>query len=451
MKDATELDLRHSRRVTAALGRSNVPKVLQVLGQMHRQEVEANVFHYSAGIHTCEKANEWQTAILLLQQMLDHRIAPDAVVCNATMSVLEKSSQWHTALDLMVQLAWLVVEADTISFNSALSGLAASKNWRDAMHLAQVMDYTGVAPSSITSNSLIDALEHWPRALQLLKQLPQRRRTLVTYNSLISACGPSDPSGRSWTQGPGAEPNGPMQSAWPLAASFLSMSSLQVQPDVISYNATISACEKSCEWRLPLHLLQHLDADVVADVVSCSGAICACQKAWRACSLSPVSLQNSRAINFQICPRLGVGTPADVEDAALPRGSQQLLSQQRHRGGRCLAQVSSTGRRCGRSGELQRLAPDVDVADVAYGAACSPCNASGTSAAQFVEFQHCVDVLGPMAFSVASHVPCHPDGCDWLQFVAERSQVFWLAQRLRSAHTHAKSHSPQLQLCNQRL
>lgn len=28
-------------------------------------------------------------------------------------------------------------------------------------------------------------------------------------------------------------------------------------------------------------------------------------------------------------PRLGVGTPADVEDAALPCGSQQLLSQQR--------------------------------------------------------------------------------------------------------------------------
>ena len=36
--------------------------------------------------------------------------------------------------------------------------------------------------------------------------------------------------------------------------------------DVPGYNATISACEKSCEWRLPLHLLQHLDADV-ADVV----------------------------------------------------------------------------------------------------------------------------------------------------------------------------------------
>ncbi|CAL1155302.1 unnamed protein product [Cladocopium goreaui] len=326
MKDATELDLRHSRRVTAALGRSNVPKVLQVLGQMHRQEVEANVFHYSAGIHTCEKANEWQTAILLLQQMLDHRIAPDAVVCNATMSVLEKSSQWHTALDLMVQLAWLVVEADTISFNSALSGLAASKNWRDAMHLAQVMDYTGVAPSSITSNSLIDALEHWPRALQLLKQLPQRRRTLVTYNSLISACGPSDPSGRSWTQGPGAEPNGPMQSAWPLAASFLSMSSLQVQPDVISYNATISACEKSCEWRLPLHLLQHLDADVVADVVSCSGAICACQKVrdwelahqlmWRMphCRVGPNSFcRNSAIVAADAWPRC-LQLAGDVED-----------------------------------------------------------------------------------------------------------------------------------------
>ena len=35
---------------------------------------------------------------------------------------------------------------------------------------------------------------------------------------------------------------------------------------VPGYNATISACEKSCEWRLPLHLLQHLD-DV--DVVRC--------------------------------------------------------------------------------------------------------------------------------------------------------------------------------------
>jgi len=52
-----------------------------------------------------------------------------------------------------------------------------------------------------------------------------------------------------------------------------------VQPDVISYSATISACEKGGKWEKALELLSEMEnRNVQPDVISYSATISACEK-----------------------------------------------------------------------------------------------------------------------------------------------------------------------------
>ena len=53
----------------------------------------------------------------------------------------------------------------------------------------------------------------------------------------------------------------------------------RLEPDVITFNAAMSACEKTTQWLQALGMfadmrLRHVDSDVVA----CNAAICTCRK-----------------------------------------------------------------------------------------------------------------------------------------------------------------------------
>jgi pentatricopeptide repeat domain-containing protein 1 len=52
-----------------------------------------------------------------------------------------------------------------------------------------------------------------------------------------------------------------------------------LQPDVISYNAAISACEKGLQWEKALHFLSEMRTQgLQPDVISYNAAISACEK-----------------------------------------------------------------------------------------------------------------------------------------------------------------------------
>merc|ERR1711966_189895 len=67
---------------------------------------------------------------------------------------------------------------------------------------------------------------------------------------------------------------------WEKATSLLKlMHAAGLQPDVITYNATISACEKGRQWEKALSLLEQMRGDgVTPDVISYSATISACEK-----------------------------------------------------------------------------------------------------------------------------------------------------------------------------
>ncbi|CAJ1370904.1 unnamed protein product, partial [Effrenium voratum] len=54
-----------------------------------------------------------------------------------------------------------------------------------------------------------------------------------------------------------------------------------VSPDVVSFSAAISACEKGLQWQQALHFLQVQEEAGGMDLVSCNAAISACRKVWQ--------------------------------------------------------------------------------------------------------------------------------------------------------------------------
>ena len=68
---------------------------------------------------------------------------------------------------------------------------------------------------------------------------------------------------------------------WEQALSLLQeMGRSQLQPDVVSYSAAISACEKGQQWEQALGLLQEMwRSQLQPDLISYNSAISGCEKA----------------------------------------------------------------------------------------------------------------------------------------------------------------------------
>jgi len=65
------------------------------------QHAEANVISFSAAISACEKGQQWEQALQLLETMLWLGVEANIITFNAVLSALEKAALWRLALDFL--------------------------------------------------------------------------------------------------------------------------------------------------------------------------------------------------------------------------------------------------------------------------------------------------------------------------------------------------------------
>ena len=106
-------------------------------------QLEANVFSYSACISVCARAKRWEKALLLLSRMESHGHTPDIYSFNSAISACEKGEQWEKALQLLDEMQQRRLEPDVISFNAAISACEKSFRHREADHLYQKAGIAG--------------------------------------------------------------------------------------------------------------------------------------------------------------------------------------------------------------------------------------------------------------------------------------------------------------------
>ncbi|CAK9022154.1 unnamed protein product [Durusdinium trenchii] len=124
------------------------------------------------------------------------------------------------------------------------------------------MQRTGPAPNVVTYNSLISACgkgQQWLHAIHLLAEARQAklRPGIVALNSATTAC----EKGRQWQHAEQLLRNG--------EAAGLKL-------DIIGFSAATSACEKGWEWNRAVGLLQEIRQRQLLEVVSCNAALSAC-------------------------------------------------------------------------------------------------------------------------------------------------------------------------------
>ena len=56
---------------------------------------------FSAAISACEKGQQWEQALELLETMLLLGVRANIITFNAVLSALEKAGKWHLALDFL--------------------------------------------------------------------------------------------------------------------------------------------------------------------------------------------------------------------------------------------------------------------------------------------------------------------------------------------------------------
>ena len=103
----------------------------------------------------------------------------------------------------------------------------------------------------------------WRQALELLQMSKSKyivNPDVITYNAAISAC----EKGRQWKR----------------ALELLEeMANRGLEPNVITYSAAISACEKGGQWKRALKLLEEMKSrSIEPNVISYNAAVSACEK-----------------------------------------------------------------------------------------------------------------------------------------------------------------------------
>ncbi|CAL1146703.1 unnamed protein product, partial [Cladocopium goreaui] len=309
-------------------GQEWLPALL-ILSEVNSVQVEVNVITYNSAISACEKSGEWQKAFDLLHAMPKQQLQagmlanplslplfktlrkyeliqastaflmamyffthaalvvrkpllfkasanhgleePEEAAAAATGGSCrnccnrvegEKVSKWSLALQLFDDLRQRELEASLISYNSTISACAKSGEWQRALALLEDADATATGCDVISYNAAITACSNaaeWDHALSLLRalNLSRLKANLITYNAMLGGC-------RS------------VQEVW----TFIEEAeSLGLNPNMITYGAAISACDRLGESQQALLLLQHLTVGRLrCNVIACSAAISACEK-----------------------------------------------------------------------------------------------------------------------------------------------------------------------------
>ena len=176
------------------------------------------------------------------------------------------------------------------------------REWQQAVGTLPELYATsyGLAPNvlsySAVQSVLVRRCGEWQQALGLFSAMfeAQINPDVVSYSAVISAC----------------QKRGEWQQAISL---FRAMPQARITPDVISYNAVISTCEKGGAWQQALALFLAMPkAQINPDVISYNAVISACEKRgeWQqALALflaMPVASNQSRCYQLQCSHQLSV-------------------------------------------------------------------------------------------------------------------------------------------------
>ncbi|CAE7198698.1 unnamed protein product, partial [Symbiodinium microadriaticum] len=285
---------------------------LQTLQSGFHRRLPPTIIGFNAAISASEEDRQWQRSCSLFTSLLEVPLVPSIVSFGAAASSLAAARRWRRSLHVVDQLKHWEVPANAVVFNAVLSALTAARRPELARSLLGVMHERSIAPTVISYNSAIAACESvgaWEEAWHLLMEMKNRRLLpdLISFNSAISCCQLSGSwqmashfllSLRKAELAPDLVSFGALIGAcagvgqWQQALAFVSsMNVYHLVPNLLTVNSVASAFEKGCQWQRVLRLLMY-----DPDLITYNCALLACQRAgqWRAAAQLLATMEEAR-------------------------------------------------------------------------------------------------------------------------------------------------------------
>ncbi|EXB24807.1 hypothetical protein L484_005186 [Morus notabilis] len=237
-----------------------VDEAFRFLQDMVNHDVRPNVVICNSLIHGLLESGRCEQAMEFLETMTAWGISPNIVTYNTMLNALCKENRIKEALDLVEEMSNAGLEPDCITYNCLISGFGRLGEWRKAMNLLHEMEYRGIRPNIFTYNILLYGLSYsgeWKVLSRLLDEMVSLKifPQTVTLNGILDAYserGNMNTAEKLFDEmiRRGLKPDtltynilikgycllGEMDKA---SAVFEEMSLMGVQPDIFSYNVLV--------------------------------------------------------------------------------------------------------------------------------------------------------------------------------------------------------------------
>eukprot|EP00434_Breviolum_minutum_P035784 symbB.v1.2.031687.t1/scaffold3706.1/size51673/1 len=135
------------------------------------------------------------------------------------------------------------LQLDVVCYGAALASLEKDEAWQQAEALLLQMHSESLQQNLVIVNTLISAYRgHWERALHVLRA--SNDVDVVSYNATITAC----EKGSHWEEA---------------MLLLYEVEMVKLLPDVITYSASMSACNQADQWMFSLCLFDDLQAQQI--------------------------------------------------------------------------------------------------------------------------------------------------------------------------------------------
>ena len=199
--------------------------------------------------------------------------------CNKAIASFRRSRGWKQGIFLLAEMERKQLEPDIFTYNTELSlcGCAYSE-WPQMALLLSEMPSKLLRADVISLGSSLLAFELcWSRAVQQLRrsQVHALLPNLITYNATSTACAKA--------------------SDWQRASQLLgSLRCLHAVPDIITWNSFCDACDKGAAWlQAWVFLLEARRSAASPDVVTYSSAVSATGRAYAWMHAAPRFLRSA--------------------------------------------------------------------------------------------------------------------------------------------------------------
>ncbi|CAE7261447.1 EMB2654 [Symbiodinium microadriaticum] len=212
-------------------------RTMALLQESLASAVEADQASFSAALKACRRLAAWQSAVVILSALSASQSTPDVITCGGALSCLARAGQWQHAMALLAQMKAWQVQSNCITSNAALSACEKGSSWIHALSHLSCMAEDLLPPDAISFSAAInEKSKPWPWVLCLLGKMERTvSPDVITFNAAISACRHAE--------------------GWKVALQLLEkMQAHHLLPDSFTHGALTTSLERESKWELALAL-----------------------------------------------------------------------------------------------------------------------------------------------------------------------------------------------------